>query len=126
MKRVVAATCILVFIGLLCIVSLYFQRRAINDMQDRLDEIETVFQDGNKIKCMQLSEEFVKFYESGTAYFPFFMRHSDYDKLEENVVVLPSLLKSESTEHFEAELIKCRHRLDIMAGMETPTMENIL
>lgn len=126
MKRVIPAASILVFVCILSVVTLLFQLKTIDNLEITIKKVQDSYTSGKEEECMKLTKELVEQYQSSTRFFPFFMRHSDSAKIEESIVTLPALLKSESKEHFEAELTKCRNMIEKLAELETPSMDNIL
>lgn len=126
MKRIIIAFAILLAVASLCVITLMIQTKSIKELLSTVDRIQQAYDESNFEKCLALSCQFTDQFESETDIFPFFMRHSDVSKIEETAVSLPVLLEAGDTQHFAAELAKCRHMLENMAELETPAPENIM
>lgn len=58
--------------------------------------------------------------------FPFFLRHADISRIEEIAIPLPVLIEQGDTQHFAAELVRCRQPAQQAVGNGTPLAGNIL
>ena len=76
--------------------------------------------------CKQEARQFAKDFEEKTKMFPFFLRHADISRIEEIAIPLPVLIEQGDTQHFAAELVRCRSQLSNLSEMELPLAGNIL
>lgn len=126
MKRLIVAAAMLAIVAVLCIASLSTLNRSMDYLLARMDKMEEAYKLGDLGSCLTLSENFVEEFEERTRFFPFFMRHSDITKIEESVVVLPTMLKTGEDAHWFSEFTKCRNQLEKLSETETLSLENIL
>ncbi|NLN81246.1 MAG: DUF4363 family protein [Clostridiales bacterium] len=126
MKRVYAAIGILLAVAVLCVTTLKFQSNNIKELILIVEKIEDAYKKDDIESCIELSYEFAEKYKTNTGTFPFFMRHSDVSKIEETIVTLPIMLKTDDIQHFAAELARCKNMLVNMADLEMPSLGNIM
>mgnify|MGYP000886983806 FL=1 len=125
MKRIYVAIGLLLSVAVLCVITLNIQTKSIQELIETADTMQTALKKKEMEQCLKISYEFVDKYKSSTDKFPYFMRHSEVSKIEENIVALPIMLESNDLQHFAAELAKCKDMLENMADLETPTLEDI-
>ncbi len=126
MKRMFIALGVLLGVTVLCIVSIHMQTSNTDYLLTSLDRIQESFDRGELEECQRLVDRFAVDFEEKTKYFPFFLRHSDIARIEEIAVPLPVLLRQGDTQHFAAELARCRNQLQKLYEVELPLPENIL
>ena len=126
MKRVLIALVILLMVSGLCWFSLHTQVSNVESLLEMTDRMEDSFDPDNPEAALELSRQFVEEFKERTRYFPFFMRHADIWSIEETVAALPIYLETGDTQHFPAELAKCRSQLEKLYEVELPLPENIL
>lgn len=126
MKRVIVAIVLLVLVAGGSVLSLYNERKNTDYLIELTDQIEEAFSAEDMERAQALTDRFAEEFPERTKFFPFFMRHSDVTKIEENVIMLPILLQAGDMEHFPAELVRCRNQLDKLSELEVPLWENIL
>lgn len=126
MKRVIVAIVLLALVAGGSVLSLYNERKNTDYLIELTDQIEEAFSAEDMERAQALTDRFAEEFPERTKFFPFFMRHSDITKIEENVIMLPILLQAGDMEHFPAELVRCRNQLDKLSELEVPLWENIL
>ena len=126
MKRVLIALVILLMVSGLCWFSLHTQVSNVESLLEMTDRMEDSFDPDNPDAALELSRQFVEEFRERTRSFPFFMRHADIWSIEETVAALPIYLETGDTQHFPAELAKCRSQLEKLYEVELPLPENIL
>jgi hypothetical protein len=126
MKRMLIAAAVLLLVVALCTVSIRMQTDSVGYLQTSLEEIQESYDRGDLAACQELTDRFVADFEEKTRFFPFFLRHSDLSRVEEIAVPLPVLLREGDTQHFAAELVRCKNQLQRLYEVELPSLENIL
>lgn len=126
MKRIIIAAVILIFVSAASVFILGFYTKRIDRMVKIADDLQTALDSGDLDKCLTQSHELIDEFKSSSRFFPLFMRHSDIARIEETLVALPVLIETGSTQHFAAELARCKNMLENLAELENPTLENIL
>lgn len=126
MKRLLVALVLLLTVVVLCVVSLNLQSNSIDSLIDLIEKMQQAYDKGDLGEAQEVAYKFVDEFDTQTRYFPFFMHHSDVNKVEESVVVLPILLETGNYDEFAVELAKCRSELELLDELETPIPENIL
>lgn len=126
MKRIFIALGTLLVVMGICIFSIRMQTKNTQYLLDSLERIQESFDRGDWEQCQQETDKFARDFEEKTRVFPFFLRHSDITRIEEIAVPLPVLLEQGDTQHFAAELARCRNQLQKLYEVELPLLENIL
>ena len=126
MKRVFLAIGGLLIVTAMCILSLYDQITNTNYLLDLTDDMQAAFDEQEWDECLRLTRDFVEEVEDHTRTFPFYMHHQDINGISEIVVALPIYLETGDTQHYPAELKKCRDQLEKVCRAEIPLPENIL
>lgn len=126
MKRLLVAAGMLLLVTGLCLASIHIQTSNTSYLLVSLDRLQETFDKGDYAQCEELARQFVADFDKRTRYFPYFLRHSDLSRIEEIVVPLPVLLEEGDTQHFAAELARCRNQLETLYQVELPLPENIL
>ena len=120
-KRMLIALGMLLLTAALCVGSIIIMSRNTDYLLQSLDRMQESFDQGDMEACKQEARQFAKDFEEKTKMFPFFLRHADISRIEEIAIPLPVL-----TQHFAAELVRCRSQLSKLSEMELPLAGNIL
>lgn len=126
MKRLLVAAGMLLLVAGVCFFSIHTQTSNIGYLLVSLDRIQETFDKEDYAQCEELARQFVADFEKRTRYFPYFLQHTDVSRIQEIVVPLPVLLQEGDTQHFAAELARCRSQLETLYREELPLPENIL
>ena len=110
----------------LCVGSIIIMSRNTDYLLQSLDQMQESFDQGDMEACKQEARQFAKDFEEKTKMFPFFLRHADISRIEEIAIPLPVLIEQGDTQHFAAELVRCRSQLSKLSEMELPLAGNIL
>ena len=120
-KRMLIALGMLLLTAALCVGSIIIMSRNTDYLLQSLDQMQESFDQGDMEACKQEARQFAK-----TKMFPFFLRHADISRIEEIAIPLPVLIEQGDTQHFAAELVRCRSQLSKLSEMELPLAGNIL
>ena len=112
--------------AVLCVGSIIIMSRNTDYLLQSLDRMQESFDQGDMEACKQEARQFAKDFEEKTKMFPFFLRHADISRIEEIAIPLPVLIEQGDTQHFAAELVRCRSQLSKLSEMELPLAGNIL
>lgn len=126
MKRVFLAIAGLLIVAVMCILSLFDQITNTKYLLNLTDNMQATYDEQDWDECLRLTRNFVEEFEEHTRTFPFYMRHEDINGISEIVVALPIYLETGDTQHYPAELKKCRDQLEKVCRNEIPLPENIL
>ena len=125
-KRMLIALGMLLLTAALCVGSIIIMSRNTDYLLQSLDRMQESFDQGDMEACKQEARQFAKDFEEKTKMFPFFLRHADISLIEEIAIPLPVLIEQGDTQHFAAELVRCRSQLSKLSEMELPLAGNIL
>lgn len=125
MKRLFIAAALLFLTVGLCVGSRLTLEHGVNTLLAALDETEAAYQADDTAAAQATANRLPPLFEKETRLFPLFLPHEHLDAAEDSLATLPALLPGDRAA-FEAELTRCRLRLECLRDGERLTLGNIL
>ncbi len=126
MKRLLLAVGLLTLVVTACVLSNGCLRRNTAELLAYMEAAQEAYDREDKAACLEQSRRLAEAFPEKTRFFPFFLRHSDVNSLEQEIVTLPAFLEAGAWEEFPAALARCRNQLEKLSELELPLPENIL
>lgn len=125
MKRLFVAAALLALTVGLCVGGALTLEHHVDRLLTALDEVESAYRTGGAETAAAPVDQFADLFSEETRWFPLFLPHEQLDAAEDSATALSALLPGESAA-FEAELTRCRRRLENLRDSERLTLENLL
>lgn len=125
MKRLLVAVVLLAFTVALCIGSQVTVERRVERLLSALDDVAVVYRTSGAEVARPYVDHLLARMERESALLPLFLPHEPVDAAAESLCLLPALLDGDKAA-FEAELARCRERLEQIREGERLTMKNLL
>lgn len=126
MKRLYIALALLAAVATVCVGGHWYQHRQINQMLNRLDQIETAARNGDTDHAAQLAEAFAADYRKISDRISCYVPHGELRESRETAALLPSLLRQNSRDELWMELARLRSQLKYIQQVDDPSLQNIL
>lgn len=125
MKRIYIALALLGIITVSCIVTLFLETHHLKSMITMTEEMEALCRSGDMEQAGECADKLYTEFSDRTRTFALFLRHNELREIEESVLLLPLYLELEDTEHFLAEVQRCRLFLQKQLEIDIPNLQNI-
>ena len=100
MKRLLLAVGLLALVVTACVLSNGCLRRNTAELLAYMEAAQEAYDREDKAACLEQSRRLAEAFPEKTRFFPFFLRHSDVNSLEQEIVTLPAFLEAGAWENF--------------------------
>lgn len=126
MKRLLLAAGLLAAVTTACVLSNWCLRHNTAELLTYMEAAQEAYDREDAAACLEQSRLLAEAFPEKTRFFPFFLRHSDVNDIEQEIMTLPALLTAGAWEEYPAALARCRNQLEKLSELELPLPENIL
>lgn len=126
MKRVWIAVGLLCAVVGLCVTSTLFRHQQTEQLLDALNQLESIYEQGDIRRARELAEELEQRYEQVGQVLLCYTAHGEMAESMETVRLLPTLLEQGGGEELSMEIARLREEWTHLKAIDDPTMWNIL
>lgn len=125
MKRLLVAVVLLAFTVALCVGGQITVERRVERLLSALDDAAVVYRTSGADAARPYVDHLLTRVGKETELLPLFLPHEPVDAAAESLCLLPALLNGDEAV-FEAEVARCRERLEQLRESERLSVENLL